>query len=87
MSLPGLRITRSEELLLRWMELSAFTPVFRTHEGNLPDKGAQVYSNERTLAHFGRMARVYVAWDFYRQQLMQVGMLSYVRFTIGVLTG
>lgn len=54
------------------MELAAFTPVFRTHEGNLPQAGAQAYSNARTLAHFGRMARVYAAWDFYRQDLMQV---------------
>ena len=27
-----LNYTRSEELLLRWMELNAFTSVFRTHE-------------------------------------------------------
>lgn len=30
--LPLLRYRRSEELLLRWLELSAFTVVFRTHE-------------------------------------------------------
>lgn len=72
-ALPGpFRVIRSQELLLRWMEVAAFTPVFRTHEGNLPNAGAQAYSDARTLAHFGRMARVYVAWDFYRQQLMQV---------------
>ncbi|XP_042942235.1 sulfoquinovosidase-like isoform X2 [Carya illinoinensis] len=29
---PFIRYRRSEELLLRWMELSAFTTVFRTHE-------------------------------------------------------
>lgn len=31
-SLPLIRYQRSEELLLRWMELNAFTTVFRTHE-------------------------------------------------------
>jgi alpha-glucosidase (family GH31 glycosyl hydrolase) len=30
--LPFLRYCRSEELLLRWMEVNAFTVVFRTHE-------------------------------------------------------
>lgn len=31
-SLPFFKYQRSEELLLRWMELNAFTTVFRTHE-------------------------------------------------------
>lgn len=35
---PGLGVVRSKELLLRWAEYSAFTPVMRTHEGNHPGK-------------------------------------------------
>lgn len=31
-NLPFIKYKRSEELLLRWMELNAFTTVFRTHE-------------------------------------------------------
>lgn len=31
-NLPLIKYHRTEELLLRWMELSAFTTVFRTHE-------------------------------------------------------
>lgn len=31
-NLPFFKYNRSEELLLRWMELNAFTTVFRTHE-------------------------------------------------------
>lgn len=62
---------RSEELLLRWMELNAFTTIFRSHEGNQPDNNVQIYSNENTLAHFARMAKVYKAWEFYRQRLVQ----------------
>lgn len=31
-NLPVIKYRRSEELLLRWMELNAFTVVFRTHE-------------------------------------------------------
>jgi alpha-glucosidase (family GH31 glycosyl hydrolase) len=29
-------LTRSKELLLRWAEYAAFTPLMRTHEGNQP---------------------------------------------------
>lgn len=61
---------RSQELLLRWMELNAFTTVFRTHEGNDPAANVQAYSNEETLAHFARMGKVYAAWEFYRQELV-----------------
>lgn len=31
-SFPLIKYQRSEELLLRWMELNSFTTVFRTHE-------------------------------------------------------
>jgi len=61
---------RSPELLRRWTELAAFTPVFRTHEGNIPERNAQVYSDEESLTHFARMAKVYRAWAPYRRQLV-----------------
>jgi hypothetical protein len=54
-----LRYHRSKELLLRWIELNAFTAVFRTHEGNRPAANAQVYSDDETIGHFSRFARVY----------------------------
>ncbi|KAL5226399.1 hypothetical protein ABZP36_014664 [Zizania latifolia] len=69
--LPLLRYRRSEELLLRWMELSAFTVIFRTHEGNKPGSNCQFYSNSRTLSHFARCAKIYKAWEFYRIQLVE----------------
>jgi alpha-glucosidase len=67
---PLARRTRSKELLLRWMELSAFTTIFRTHEGNLPEENVQFYTDEDTLAHFSRMARVYQAWAPLRKKLV-----------------
>ncbi|XAR68408.1 Alpha-glucosidase [Bertholletia excelsa] len=70
-NLPLFKYRRSEELLLRWMELSAFTTVFRTHEGNKPSCNSQFYSNHRTLSHFARFAKVYRAWKFYRIQLVK----------------
>ena len=63
-------IVRSKELLLRWMELNAFTPVFRTHEGVDPLNTVQYYSDPDTFAHLKRFAKVYKAWGFYRKQLV-----------------
>ena len=60
-----------KELLMRWMELSAFTSVYRTHEGNLPEANVQFYTDEDTLQQFSRFARVYAAWQPYRSRLVQ----------------
>ncbi|CAL9083012.1 unnamed protein product [Musa acuminata var. zebrina] len=69
--MPIIRYRRSEELLMRWMELNAFNVVFRTHEGNKPSSNCQFYSNRNTLAHFARCAKIYKAWKFYRIQLVK----------------
>ncbi|MDQ3830484.1 MAG: alpha-glucosidase, partial [Candidatus Tectomicrobia bacterium] len=63
-------IARSKELLMRWVELSAFTSVLRTHEGLNPAISAQFDADAETLAHFARMARVYKALAFYRKPLV-----------------
>ncbi len=65
----GRGFRRSNELLLRWMEMNAFTSVFRTHEGNQPDKNAQFYDDD-ILPTFSYWAKVYAALADYRQQLM-----------------
>lgn len=64
---PG--FNRQEDLLLRWMEFSAFTTAYRTHEGLRPETNAQFYSNDTTYAHFDKFAKVYKALAFYREQL------------------
>lgn len=48
----GPKILRSYDLLLDWMKLEAFTPVFRSHEGILPDDNLQVYSNDNIADTF-----------------------------------
>ncbi|KAK9290377.1 hypothetical protein L1049_008546 [Liquidambar formosana] len=70
-NLPFVKYRRTEELLMRWMELNAFTTVFRTHEGNKPSSNRQFYSSHQTLSHFSRLAKVYKAWKFYRIQLVK----------------
>jgi alpha-glucosidase (family GH31 glycosyl hydrolase) len=68
---PLLKYHRSKELLMRWTELAAFTVVFRTHEGNIPEVNHQIYSDEETLRHFSRFAKVYAAWKPYRIELVE----------------
>jgi alpha-glucosidase len=63
-------VERSEELLLRWIEWSAFTALFRTHEGNVP-AAPQAYEGEVALAHFAKFSRLFAALGPYRKELMQ----------------
>lgn len=52
---------RTEELMQRWYEMAAFTPVMRTHEGNRPDDNLQIDSTPELLAGFVRWSRVHAA--------------------------
>lgn len=51
---------RTPELLMRWAEMAAFTPVMRTHEGNRPTENLQIDGDAQVLAHFARMTRIHV---------------------------
>lgn len=68
-AIAQLGLTRSRELLQRWLEFSAFTPLLRTHEGSQPEANQQIYSDQTNLDFFDRMARVYAALFNYRKQL------------------
>ena len=63
-------IARSTELLMRWMELSAFTALFRTHEGLIPSISAQVDTDAETLSHLAQFALIYKSLAFYRKVLV-----------------
>ena len=64
-------IARSPELLMRWMELNAFTTMLRTHEGLIPSISAQVDTNAATLAHLAQFGRVFKALAPYRKILVR----------------
>lgn len=65
---------RSEQLLIRWIELEAFTaPAFRTHESNsrLWCSTLQVDSNDNLLQMFAKFSQVYAILAPYRTTLME----------------
>lgn len=71
-TVPGvLNLVRTPELLERWMELAAFTAVFRTHETSNRVNNLQVDSTPALLVAFARWARVYQALAPYRTRLMR----------------
>ena len=50
---------RTVELMQRWCELAAFTPVMRSHEGNRPDDNLQYDSTPELITCFARWSRVH----------------------------
>lgn len=58
---------RTEILLQRWLQLSAFSPVFRSHEGNSPDHTLQIYSHPQLLSDFAFYSHVFHALASYRK--------------------
>ncbi len=54
-------LKRSEELLMRWREMNAFSPVLRGHEGLNPDLNAQFDASEAVLRHGAAMTAIHAA--------------------------
>ena len=62
---------RTPELLMRWAEMAAFTPVMRSHEGNRPRDNVQLDGDDEVLKHFARMTAIYVHLAPYLKTLSQ----------------
>lgn len=62
---------RTEELFMRWAELSAFSPIMRSHESNRPDTNWQFNSSARTLSHLALMTDVYTAMKPYHRAVIR----------------
>ncbi len=64
-----LKVKRDEELLKRWIEFATFTPVFRTHEGLIPESNIQIYSNDSIMKFFSRFGKIHFALKDYFKEL------------------
>lgn len=62
---------RDKEILCRWIELEAFTPVFRTHEGLLPNNMVQYYTDSSTQEFFARFGKIHKELQPYFQKLIK----------------
>ena len=71
LSVAALGITRSEELLLRWFELSAVSPLFRMHNTNQPEDNWQSDADAATLAAFAQASATFIALAPERARLME----------------
>ena len=63
-----LHVKRSPELMLRWAEMNAFTPVMRSHEGIRPDNNAQ-FDHDDVIGGYAKLSRVHAALKPYLQRL------------------
>lgn len=61
-------MTRSRELLLRWEEMNAFSPLMRFHEGNQPSRNVQFDDDETLLRQLSVMSRIHVALGGYLKE-------------------
>jgi len=68
----GTKIIRDAEMLKRWIELCAFTPVFRSHEGLLPDDNVQLYDTPELRDFYVRFARIHEDLRPYLEEQVQI---------------
>ena len=64
------KIARDAELLIRSMEVGAFSPLMRSHESIRPEANAQPY-DETVVRHTVRLSRVHRALAPYLQRVIQ----------------
>ena len=63
---------RDKEVLYRWIEFEAFTPIFRTHEGLLPDDMVQYYTDNETQEFFARFGKIHKELEpYFKQQIKE----------------
>jgi len=68
-TLYGLK--RNKELFLRWLEMAAFTPIMRTHEGNRPGDNHQFDTDDETLAAVARMSSIHAKLEPYLRLVIE----------------
>lgn len=66
-----MHMKRGKELLMRWEEMNAFSPLFRTHEGNQPINNVQFDDDEQLLCQMAECSRIHVRLKGYLQSCME----------------
>jgi len=64
-------VLRCKELLLRSAEMSVFTPIMRTHEGNRPTENWQIYQDDDTIERYARLVDIHSQISEYMGSVMQ----------------
>ena len=64
------KMSREKELLLRWEEMNAFSPLYRFHEGNQPDNNVQFDDDEILLKHLEQFTNIHIRLKAYLQDLV-----------------
>lgn len=62
---------RTSNIMQKWTEMSTFFPIFRTHEGLIPEKNYQFYSQDSAMAHFTLWAKIHYHLKFYFEKYVQ----------------
>ncbi len=65
-----MQMRRSKELLLRWEELCAFSPLYRSHEGNQPVNDVQFDDDDELLAQLAKFSQIHFALKHYLKELV-----------------
>ncbi len=60
---------RTKEMICRWMEMNAFTTLFRTHDGESPDETVSGYGDKFLLKALARWSTVYATLAEYRMRV------------------
>ncbi len=66
-----MKMRRSKELLMRWEEMNAFSPLFRSHEGNQPANNVQFDDDEELIRQLSRMSRIHTELKPYLKKLVK----------------
>eukprot|EP00347_Sterkiella_histriomuscorum_P004531 403360108 len=69
----GVKITRSREILYRWIEMSTFSDaIMRTHPTNRPSVNFQAQDDDEAAQFFAHFAKIHVALASYKRNLIQI---------------
>ena len=69
---PLYQITRTKDLLHRWIEMSTFSDmIMRTHVGIHPVNMHQIWDDEETTDFFAKFVRIHVGLKDLKQKLMR----------------